>query len=150
MAALTNSDDASAVRKELANGREQTDGGFFRLIIILGVVFLLSAALVMAEKGDSHRGFYGRFIDREIARCEHVARIYSAATNLTALNGQAVEKARFYKENRDRLIASMEERNLGKDPQRVEYFLYLAVRNVFRFAKTAGISDESKGVVGRK
>ncbi len=133
MAALTNSDSVSAVWKELATDkRAHARPG--KPIVILGVAFLLSVASVMVEKGDSPRDFYERCIDREIARYESAERIYSAGTALTALNKQAMEKVRFFKVNRNRLITSMEEQGLGKDPQRVEYFLHQAARNGFRVA----------------
>ncbi len=149
MAALTKSDGASAAWNELATYKEAR-AGLGRRLIVLGAAFLLVVALVMMEKDEPLGIFYGRCIDLEIARCETADGIYSVGAAFTALNKQAARKARFYKENRDRLIASMEEQGLGKDPQRTEYFLHQAARNGFRVAGTGSVPEEPKGGMSPK
>lgn len=87
---------------------------------------MLSLALACTGD-DSLRGYYGSCIDRKISLYEHNPDLlYFSGSNTGTCSVQAIEKIRFYDENRDILIALMEEQDIGKDPQKVEHFLLKA------------------------
>jgi hypothetical protein len=100
--------------------------------VLKGIILMLCAALMfslaLACTGDrSLRDYYGRCIDRKISLYEHNPDLlYFSGLNAATCSVQAIEKIRFYEENRDTLIALMEEQEIGDDPQKVEHFLLKA------------------------
>ena len=100
--------------------------------VLKGIILMLCSAvmlsLILACTGDrSLRDYYGKCIDRKISLYEHNPDLlYFSGLNAATCSVQALEKIKFYEENRDILIALMEEQNIGKDSRKVEQFLLKA------------------------
>ncbi|RPJ05873.1 MAG: hypothetical protein EHM36_07715 [Deltaproteobacteria bacterium] len=95
------------------------------------ILFLCWAAILALVSfftyDSSLRDFYERCVDEQISQCERNASLtHSTGESLGAYSEQMVEKANFYKVNRDALVHSMDEKDLGKDPQGAEHFLHKA------------------------
>jgi hypothetical protein len=100
--------------------------------VLKGIMSMLCSAVLLsvipACTGDrSLKDYYGRCIDRKIAQYEHNPDLlYFSGGKTGSCSVQALEKIKFYEENRDILIALMEEQNIGKDSRKVEQFLHKA------------------------
>jgi hypothetical protein len=102
------------------------------MILMLCATLILSIALACTGDG-SIRSYYGSCIDRKISLYEHNPDLlYFSGVNTGTCRVQAIEKIRFYEENRDILISLMEEQDIGKDPQKVDHFLLKAYADTMK------------------
>jgi septation ring formation regulator EzrA len=92
--------------------------------LVLGTVLACSTLWAV---GGSLESFYSDSIERKIEKCERKARhIDSRGENLRKTGEQALDQANFYRTNKDGLVRSMEERDVGENPAKVDHFLIKA------------------------
>ena len=94
------------------------------ILAILG--FVLISSQVLAGENDLE-SFYRTCVDQKIAQCDRNAGwIDSWGENLRGYGELAKERARFYRENKEELILKLTEEQVGRDPQKADYFLIKA------------------------
>ncbi len=97
-------------------------------------VFILTAVLVWtaaaagpARGGDDSRleTYYNKYISGKIADCSRTASIFSKCCNtrMKKLVEMRASQARFYKENREKLVKEMLANGVGEKPYKIDYFL---------------------------
>jgi hypothetical protein len=115
--------DTVAIRVMVFPAQGKTNAITKLLIILLCLASLFGFFLV--RTGDNApKDYYARYIDHKISDYEHNLDLaYISPRSLSAYGEHAVDKVKFYRDNRDTLIALMDEQELGKDPQKIKYFL---------------------------
>jgi hypothetical protein len=120
---VTSRNDAVALRVIVFPAQGRTNMITKILIVLLCLATLFGFFLV--RTGDNvPKYYYARYINHKISDYEHNFDLaYLSPRTQSAYCEHAVDKVKFYRDNRDTLIALMDEQNLGNDPQKVEYFL---------------------------
>lgn len=94
------------------------------IVAALGLVLIFSQAWAGENDMES---FYRICIDQKIAQCDRNAGwVNSWGENLRNYGEQAKQQARFYRENKEDLVVKLTAEQIGRDPQKVEYFLIKA------------------------
>lgn len=94
------------------------------LVVFLGIIFMISATYA---DDISLETFYAKYIDKKIDQCERKAALgNSRGENLRVEAQRAAQQAKFYRERKEYLVHKMAEERIGKNPQKVDYFLIKA------------------------
>lgn len=102
--------------------RRTITGGVILSMLILGV--MLPADYAVSENEDLAL-YYNECLDKKIAQCERIAESERASSNQRFQTCAVVkrEQAQFYCQHRQKLVRQMIQRRLGRNPQKVDYFL---------------------------
>jgi hypothetical protein len=119
----TSPNDTVAVRVMVFPARGKTNA-LARLLVVLLCLAIPFGFLLVRTGDNSLNDYYARYIDHKISDYEHhIDLAYLSPRSLSSYGEHAVDKINFYRENRDTLIALMDEQELGKNPQEIECFL---------------------------
>lgn len=97
-----------------------------KLILVTAAMVLLSFGLAAAE-GFGEESFYVDCIDQRIKNCDLKARlIASQSESIRSSAKKSMNRADFYRSNKDELAAKMNEEAIPKNSHRVNYYLIKA------------------------
>jgi len=94
------------------------------IITAVAIVGLLMEASPANADSSRLKPYYNDCITKKIVNCERIASMKNHKNScMVRLLEMRSAQAKFYRKHREELVKAMVERNLGKEPHKIDHFL---------------------------